>query len=140
MTKETPNILGKNILNFATLMAENVSVASPQRVSVPKNHKLADWMYERLLKVINDFEVDMPDDMQAGGKFVAFHDDVLSIDDIGYRNPDIVIFYGTLSDGSKAQLVQHSSQLNLLLVAVPRQDTSTPRRKIGFGQGSREEK
>lgn len=34
---------------------------------------------------------------------------------------------------AKVELLQHTSQLNLLLVAVPRMDDlSKPRRKIGF--------
>ncbi len=46
-----------------------------------------------------------------------------SIHDVGYWNPD----------GAKVELLQHTSQLNLLLVAVPRMDDlSKPRRKIGF--------
>ena len=47
----------------------------------------------------------------------------------------MIVFYGELSDGSAVELVQHLSQLNLLLVAVPRQDDiQKPRRVIGFTQ------
>lgn len=45
----------------------------------------------------------------------------------------MIVFYGELSDGSHVELVQHLSQLNLLLVAVKRtDDTDKPRRIIGF--------
>ena len=121
-----------NFLNSAAFLAQNMETALAPLVTPPKNYNLADWLYERLVKTINDFEADLPDDMQAGGKIVSFHDISFSIDDVGYWNPDIIIFHGTLSDGSKVQLVQHTSQLNFLLVAVPRQDMSRPRRKIGF--------
>ena len=98
-----------------------------------RDYNLADWMYERLVNTINDFKKELPDNMQAGGKLVSFQNITFSIDDIGYWNPDIIKFYGTLNDDSKVELVQHTSQLNLLLVAVPRtDDLSMPRRKIGF--------
>ncbi len=106
---------------------------------IPKNHQMADTVYEHLVTLINDFEEKLPNDKQAGGRLVAFHDTVFSIDDIGYWNPNIIIFYGTLPDGSIVQLVQHTTQLNLLLVAVPRtDDTSKPRRKIGFSPDQEE--
>ena len=98
-----------------------------------RDYNLADWMYERLVNTINDFEKELPDNMQAGGRLVSFQNITFSIDDISYWNPDIIKFYGTLNDGSKVELVQHTSQLNLLLVAVPRKgDLSKPRRKIGY--------
>ncbi len=100
---------------------------------IHKNYQLADTVYEHLVTLINEFEAKLPNDKQAGGRLVAFHDTVFSIDDIGYWNPNIIIFKGTMNDGSFVQLVQHTTQLNLLLVAVPRtDDTSKPRRKIGF--------
>jgi len=105
-----------------------------------RNYNLADWMYERLIETIDDFEKDLPDNMQAGGKFVTFQDKIINIESIGYMNPDIILFHGQFSDGSKVELVQHTSQLNFLLVAVPRLDTSKPRRKIGFEQDVQEEK
>lgn len=90
-------------------------------------------MYKRLIEQIEDFEKNLPSDMQAGGRLVSFNGINFSIDNIGYWNPDIIIFYCSDSTGNNMQLLQHTSQLNLLLVAVPRKDdVSKPRRKIGF--------
>ena len=77
----------------------------------------------------------VPDDMQAGGRLVSAGDITFSIQDIGYWDPNMIVFYGELSDGSAVELVQHISQLNLLLVAVPRHDDiEKPRRIIGFNR------
>ncbi len=100
-----------------------------------RDYKLADWMYERLVKAINEFEEDLSDDLITAAKFVSLGNDAqITIDDMGYHNPDIIIFYGTTSDGSPAKLIQHTSQLNLMLVAVKRSNPDEPRRKIGFYQ------
>lgn len=99
----------------------------------PKEGGEAGWMCERIIKSIQDFEKDLPYDHQAGGKLVNFQNVTFSIDDVGYWGPDMIMFYGTLPDGSRVQLLQHITQLNLLLVSVPRKDDlEQPRRKIGF--------
>ena len=75
---------------------------------------------------------------QAGGRLINFGNITFSIDNLGYHNPDMLIFYGTLVDGSKVELLQHTSQLNILLVAMPRKNPETPRREIGFSSQQNE--
>ena len=41
-------------------------------------------------------------------------------------------FYGTDQTGAKVQLVQHVSQLNVLLRAMPKQADAPAPRRIGF--------
>lgn len=99
----------------------------------PERPYLASDMYRRIVALINNFESDMPDDMQAGGRLVSAGNITFSIQDVGFWDPNMIVFYGELSDGSHVELVQHLSQLNLLLVAVKRtDDTDKPRRIIGF--------
>ncbi|MFR7417833.1 DUF6173 family protein [uncultured Megasphaera sp.] len=101
----------------------------------PEAPYMASDMYQRIVALINNFESELPDTMQAGGRLVSAGDITFSIQDIGYWDPNMIVFYGELSDGSAVELVQHLSQLNLLLVAVPRQDDiQKPRRVIGFTQ------
>jgi hypothetical protein len=49
---------------------------------------------------------------------------------MGYFGPDMIVFYGRNEKGEPVQLVQHTSQLSVLLVAV-RKQADLPRR-IGF--------
>lgn len=115
---------------------DNLSAIPPSLVSIPDFDEPthAKWMYERIVKQINEFEESIPDNMQAGGRFVTSANGyAFCIDDVGYWNPNMIMFYGTGPDGAKVELLQHTSQLSLLLVAVPRMDDlSKPRRKIGF--------
>ena len=57
---------------------------------------------------------------------------VLRIEGMGYFDPDIVTFYGSDPTGAKTQLVQHVSQLNVLLRALPKQVKAKAPRRIGF--------
>lgn len=121
-------------------LAQKIYNISPDKntsqINIPtlEDPHLAKWMYKRIVESIKEFEKSIPETMQAGGRFVSSPTGAsFSIDDVDYWNPDMIRFYGTLPDGAKVQLLQHTSQLNLLLVAVPRRDDlSKPRRKIGF--------
>lgn len=99
--------------------------AVPEEEDDPEAPYLASDMYQRIVALINNFESGLPDDMQAGGRLVSAGDITFSIQDIGYWDPNMIVFYGELSDGSAVELVQHISQLNLLLVAVPRRAASS---------------
>lgn len=100
---------------------------------------MAEGVCRHIIQEIIDFESNLPDDMQAGGRLVSFGGgEIFSINDIKYSNPNLIIFYGELSDGSKVRMIQHQSQLNLMLMAVPLREPDKPRRKIGFCAESEE--
>ena len=56
----------------------------------------------------------------------------LKIQGMGYFAPDILTFYGEDPSGSKVQLVQHISQLNVMLVAATKEDEQAEPNRIGF--------
>lgn len=101
---------------------------------------MAEGVCRHIIQEIIDFESTLPDNLQAGGRLVSFASgEVFSINDIKYKNPNLIIFYGELPDGSKVRMLQHQSQLNIMLLAVPVRDPEKPRRKIGFCQDSEEQ-
>ena len=57
---------------------------------------------------------------------------VLRIEGMGFFAPDILTFYGSDESGSNTQLVQHVSQLNVMLSALPKVKERTEARRIGF--------
>ena len=57
---------------------------------------------------------------------------VVSIEGLGYYDPDILTFYGRDDQGMKTQLVQHVTQLSVILRAVPKVAPEIPARRIGF--------
>ncbi len=94
---------------------------------------------DRLVRIINEFEATLVREQQAGVRLATFGNQVFSIENITFHNPDIIILVGTSQTGEPVQLVQHVTQVNLLLVAVPRKDdVSKPRRKLGFEHPTQE--
>lgn len=90
-------------------------------------------MYERLCVQIKDFQKTLDSTQEVGASLVSFNSDhVFHIIDLGYHGTDMIIFYGENNSGNKMTLLQHVSQLNVLLIAVPSLDKSKPARRIGF--------
>ncbi|WP_316014474.1 DUF6173 family protein [Roseobacter sp. HKCCA0434] len=116
--------------------AENAEQA--QKMGGAKGKNPAQWAYERLIHYIQQFEESLDGEHEVGMGFVGSESGVLTIQGIGYFAPDIVTFYGTDAGGGKRQLVQHVSQLNVMLTAAPRQ--KSPARRIGFRLGQELEK
>jgi hypothetical protein len=57
----------------------------------------------------------------------------LRIEGVGYFDPDIVTFYGADENGAKMQLIQHVTQLNVVLRAISKETPpEEPARRIGF--------
>jgi len=102
-------------------------------LSVSDSHKLnpAQWTHERLTEYIKDFEAALDDDHEIGARLVSFGPNVtFHIEYIGYYGPDIIHFDGRNEAMEKVQLIQHVSQLSVLLVAVKKQQDKP--RRIGF--------
>jgi len=102
-------------------------------ITIPKlkANNPAEWAYERIAKQIVQFEEDLAVDEEIGLRLVATPDtSVMHIADVGYWGPDMLIFFGENEHGKPMQLLQHYTQMSILLTAVPAK-TEEPRR-IGF--------
>ncbi|MFV0333085.1 MAG: DUF6173 family protein [Tropicimonas sp.] len=92
----------------------------------------AKWAYERLILYIKNFEEQLDGDHEIAMGFTGSSAGVLRIEGIGYFDPDIVTFYGSDAEGTRTQLIQHVSQLNVILRALQKQPEAVEARRIGF--------
>ena len=74
----------------------------------------------------------MPDGGTARADFPGGDAGVLRIEGIGFFDPDIVTFYGKDEFGAKTQLIQHVSQLGVMLRALPKVADDKEPTRIGF--------
>ncbi len=104
---------------------------APAKTAAQPPYNPAAWMHERIVRQILEFEKALDPDHEVGGRFVQGpSSEALHIENIANWGPDMIVFLGEFRDGRKFQLMQHYSQANILLVAVPKMK-SEPRR-IGF--------
>ncbi len=107
---------------------------NPSHFMPPKDQNLADEFYRRLISWINDFHRGLDEEHEVGARLVSFGQTVtFHIDDIGYWNPSLISFQGKNENGDSVELIQHVSQISILLVALKRANSNKPKRPIGFG-------
>jgi len=92
----------------------------------------AQWAYERLILYIQNFEKTLDNAHEVAMGFTGADAGVMRIEGMGYFDPDIVTFYGSDPTGAKTQLVQHVSQLNVMLRALPKKPEKAAPTRIGF--------
>ena len=92
----------------------------------------ARFAYERLILYIRNFEQGLDGEHEIAMGFAGGETGVLRIEGLGYFDPDLVTFYGTDQDGAKTQLIQHVTQLSVMLRALPKQIDQERPNRIGF--------
>ncbi|WP_299786287.1 DUF6173 family protein [uncultured Marivita sp.] len=97
-----------------------------------KQKSAAEWAYERLILYIQNFEEQLDNEHEVAMGFAGNDTGILRIEGLGYFDPDIVTFYGSDEEGGRMQLIQHVSQLNVTLRALPIPKEEAEPRRIGF--------
>lgn len=92
----------------------------------------ARWAYERIILYLRNFEEKLDNEHEAAMGFTGGEVGVLRIEGMGYFDPDIITFYGSDQAGARKQLIQHVSQLNVMLRAVPKAVERAEPNRIGF--------
>jgi hypothetical protein len=93
----------------------------------------AGWMFVRLVDQIKAFEDRLDPDEEIGGYLpTGVGADAFHILGVAYSNPDPLIFSGLNQHGRPVHLVQHYTQLSLLLTALPKLKEEEEPRRIGF--------
>lgn len=92
----------------------------------------AEWAYERIVMYIQKFEETLDGNEEVGMGFTGGDVGTLRIQGMGYFAPDLITFYGEDPNGAKTQLVQHVSQLNVMLVAAAKENEQQEPNRIGF--------
>lgn len=114
----------------ATAEQQPLPAALKQRPVIDKSP--AEWAYERIILYIRNFEERLDPAQEVAMGFAGGDAGVLRIEGVGFFDPDILTFYGRDEDGLKTQLIQHVSQLNVMLRAIPKAVPDEPARRIGF--------
>lgn len=108
---------------------------------LPPDANHASEFYWRLVEMVNDFHRELDEEYEVGGQLVNFGSEVtFSFTGIGYFNPSLIRFYGEKSDGSPIELIQHVTQISVMLIRQKRAKPNEPKRPIGFASWDEYEK
>jgi hypothetical protein len=89
-------------------------------------------VYTALCDYIRGFEEILDDTQEVGARLVSFGNTVtFHVRNIDYSQPSVITFDGVTDEGNKVRLVQHVTQLSVLLIALPVR-AGEQKRPIGF--------
>lgn len=108
----------------------------PEVAQKPVSQKSpAEWAYERIILYIQNFEENLESEEEMVMGYVGSEAGAMRVEGMGYFAPDLITFYGTDENGLKTQMVQHVSQLTVMLRALPKPDKDRAAVRIGFKLG-----
>lgn len=131
-TVETSVELSENALfseAFSVYFHDGEAEANVETETITANSP-AESAFQRLAIYMQQFEAGLSDEEEMAIGFAGSTSGVLRIEQIGYFAPDFVNFSGRDKAGNRQSLIQHFSQLSVMLKAVPKTE-DTPNR-IGF--------
>jgi hypothetical protein len=98
--------------------------------AVSRRQRMASGLLERIATHIKEFEAQLDDAHTPG--IIVRGDLTLILEQIDFHDAGLVFFIGRDERGRPARVLQHASQVNIALIAVPRRDTEEPKKPIGF--------
>lgn len=109
------------------------AAGTPATTQDEKPYDPAAWMHQRLVHQVMEFEKNLGPDHEVGGRFVEGPgSEPLHLSNVASWGPDMILFMGEFPDGRKWELIQHYSQVSMLLVAVRKFKDGEEPRRIGF--------
>lgn len=111
----------------------NSSILQPPDINIVSR---AESAYKTVKELMLSFEKSLSPEEEVGLKLVSFGNNIAYyIASLNYRDPDIIIFncIDPTNEKNAVTLIQHFSQLNVLLLRLPKASEGEARR-IGFEQ------
>jgi hypothetical protein len=128
--------LGVRIRGLDELLPTSISQPGPNPIVVAAQSNLASEFHKRLAKLIAEFDESLDQGHEVGVRLVNFGQSIVfHLQKMGHWNPSLLFFIGVTDDGNPVRLIQHVSQISVLLMKLPRKDTSKPKQPFGFVPG-----
>lgn len=94
----------------------------------------ASVLWANLRVQLEEFQAELNEEAEVGALLASFgREVVITVLHVGYHNPSFFVFDGEdLRTGERVRLIQHTSQVSLLLRAVAKPAKIARGRRIGF--------
>lgn len=102
----------------------------PSKVNAQYQNNASEMIYDSIIEQVLSFQKTLNNEEEVGLRLISFGNCVYHLQGIDYQKPELLYFYCKDDSGNEAQLIQHVSQLNLLLIKVKKLDEQPTR--IGF--------
>lgn len=139
MTKLLANMPDINLSGLANVPIKIMPIQKSVLVESAQANYASEF-HERLVKWINNFDASLDEKHEVGIRLVNFGQTVVfHLENLGYWNPSLISFSGKTDSGDPVELIQHVSQISILLMKLPRKDPGKPKGQIGFQVSTKQE-
>ncbi len=134
------NSISDDVLNTTKeLIVNRLLVPEIPNVEHLTNPNFASEFHKRIAKLIQEFDANLDQEHEVGVKLVNFGQTIVfHLENMGFWNPSLISFKGFTDQGEPVELIQHVSQISILLTKVKCIDISQPKRQIGFASWENE--
>jgi hypothetical protein len=112
-----------------------MSELQPIRTAATQNihDNRASELGRHIIDEIREYDAALDPEYEVGVRLVSFGQAVVfHLEGMKYANPSLILFSGTTDSGEPVELIQHVSQISILLTKLHRRQPETPKRPIGF--------
>lgn len=127
-----------DLKSFADALRPKFDVPNLRAIPLPNLTSAAEANYasafhKRLSSMIEAFDADLDNEHEVGIRLVNFGQTVtFHLTGLGYYNPSLITFTGFTEGGDPVELIQHVSQISVLLMKMKRKNPEEPKRRMGF--------
>lgn len=115
------------------VMGDSQTRLAVQDLDMRMRDNPAEWAFVRLSRMIQEFESNLDKDEEIAARIVGLPGDgTMQIVDVGFWGPDLIMFFGRNADGKPVRLVQHYSQLSVVLSSIKKPEDQPEPNRIGF--------
>jgi hypothetical protein len=126
-------LLKQQMVNIEKMTRLPEIIPPTNRLVTHAENNYASEFHKRLVEWINNFDASLDEKHEVGIRLVSFGQTVtFHLQGLGYWNPSLISFTGTMESGAPVELIQHVSQISILLMKVERKDPDKPKCPIGF--------
>lgn len=130
---EFPDLGKLNALASMPIRIPNIPPPATAVLAAAAEANYASEFHRRLVDWITKFDEALDPEQEVGVRLVSFGQTlVFHLHSISYWNPSLITFIGVTEEGNPVELIQHVSQISILLTTLPRANPDEPRRSIGF--------
>lgn len=93
----------------------------------------ASAFYTHIENRIRQFESELLENQCLGLQIASIgNDSAFTVTNVRCFNPSLIAFSGTKATGEKVELIQHVSQISIMLIAIARDGDSIQKTPVGF--------
>ena len=130
-TSDLPMQLTLTALNM--MMTSHESKQKIINSAIIQEECIAQVVAQNLHQEILNYQSNLKDNEDVAMSVVQFNESItILVDSIGYIGYNLIRFGGKDNLGKPMELIQHVSQLNFLLMVVPKPEPEISKRQIGF--------